>query len=149
MSLRLIKFTRPFGALFPGETGGYPDPKASELLACDPPYGFEVDEDGNPIGGSGLALTTSGSDDSDDDDGIEWKFDARTDPFMTDGVSKQASQALHAVKLHSVAAVRKFIAETPEGESAMDRLNAIEGVTDAQAEKIVKLYGMTSEHSEE
>ena len=81
--------------------------------------------------------------------GAEWKFDPRTDPFLTDGVSKQASQALHARGLHTVEAVRLFIADTPEGEAAVDRVNAIEGVTDTQAEKIVKLYGMVSEHSEE
>ena len=136
MSVRLIRLTRPYGPLFTGETGGWPEPKASELLSAKPPYGVEVDADGNEINAPLQSLVPPSGEDE------EWKFDARTDPFVTDGVSKQASQALHKAALHSVADVRQYLA------SGLD-VNEIEGVSDAQAEKIKSLYGAVPDSTDE
>ncbi len=153
--MRLLKLLKNRPPNFAGETIGIEfDAIANEQILAG--NAVEVDQQGEVIATKETLLQASGaegdSSSGDDDgagDGDDWKFDPRTDPFVTDGISKQASQALHAAKLHTVEAVRKFIAETPEGESAVDRVNAIEGVTDAQAEKIVKMYGMVTEHSDE
>lgn len=155
----MVRMSKQQGCLNPGDIAGFPASRAARIVAdragVEMVVGVDVDKDGNPLRNfSGLPPAGDTDDDGDGSNGdggsaSEWKFDAKTDPFVTDGVSKQASQALHARGLHTVESVRLFIAATPEDEAATDRINAIDGVTDAQAEKIVKLYGMVSEHSEE
>lgn len=155
----MVRLSKQRGCLNPGDIAGFPASKAAAIVAdkggIEMVVGVDVDVDGNPLRAFGdeQILADESIDDGNEGDGDgnlpEWKFDPKTDPFVTDGISKQASQALHARGLHTVEDVRLFIAATPEDEAAVDRINAIDGVTDPQAEKIVKLYGMTSEHSEE
>jgi hypothetical protein len=130
MALRLIKFAKRHGSLFPGDIGGYEDPQFSELIRKK--YGHEVDVDGNRID-----APLAEPEDEKKPEGDGYVFKESTDPFCTDGISKTASQALHARGLHTVEAVREFIA-------AGNDVNAIDHVTDAQAEKIVKLYASAS-----
>ncbi len=154
--IRILRLKSQIGCLNPGDIAGFPASKAARIIAEDGGVelivGVDVDEDGNLLRDLEDAALVEGSNqdiDADDGDNKEWVFDPKKDPFMTDGISKQASLALHAAKLHTVDAVRQFIAETPEDQAAVDRINAIEGITDAQAEKIVKLYGTVTEHSDE
>jgi hypothetical protein len=155
----MVRMSKQLGSLNPGDIAGFPTSKAAKIVAdkagVQMIVGVDVDADGNPLRVFGDELPAV-ADDVDDGDGdgdegskTEWKFDAKTDPFVTDGISQQASKALHARGMHTVDAVRMFIAATPVDVAAVDAINEIEGVTDAQAEKIVKLYGMVTEHSEE
>lgn len=147
--MRLLKLLKNRPPNFAGETIGMEVDATADTLIVEG-NAVEVNEQGEVIATKDtlapveLSLPTTNQEPTG-----QWKFDARTDPFTTDGISKQASLALHAKGLHTVAAVRQFIAELPEGVDVVTAINEIDGVTDAQAEKIVKLYGMVTEHSEE
>lgn len=157
----MVRMSKQQGCLNPGDIAGFPASRAARIVAdksgIEMVEGVDVDKDGNPLrsfGESPLAgdvdSEARGEGDGGNGDGNEtWVFDPKTDPFVTDGISHQASKSLHARGLYTVESVRLFISATPEDEAAIDRIIAIEGVTEAQAEKIVKLYGIVSEHSEE
>lgn len=147
--MRLLKLLKNRPPNFAGETIGVEFDAIADSLIIEG-NAVEVDEHGDVIATQESLLplvdATSGNANADNQD--EWKFDPRTDPFVTDGISKQASQALHAKGIHTVEAVRQFLAGLPTDVEPVAAVNEIEGVSDAQAEKIVKLYGMTTEHSE-
>lgn len=147
--MRLLKLLKNRPPNFAGETIGVEDDAIADDLVVKG-NAVEVDADGNVIATRETLVPADASlQPAVGDGGTEWKFDARTDPFVTDGISRQAAQALHDHGLHSVAAVRQFLAELAEGVNPVDAVNEIDGVTDAQAEKIVKLYGLVTEFSEE
>ncbi len=127
--MRLVKLLRPHGQLFTGEVGGWPDDQAAELVAEK----------------IGIYADVTIEDDKPHEPTDSWVFDPKTDPFVVDGVSKLASQALHTFRLHTTDDVRKFIIDTPEGESPLARLCSIDGIKEPQAERIFKLYGPQSE----
>ncbi len=141
ITLRLLKLlvTRPPN--FAGEVIGADDDLCEKLLGCEPPKAIEVDADHNPIGGPVVAQVTA-DDNKQSNKSDKFTLNEKTDPFITDGISKTASIALHGQGLHTVEDVRAYIA-------AGNDVNAIEHITDAQAEKIVKLYGTVTEHSDE
>ena len=139
--MRLFKLLKNHPPNFAGEIIGV---ETDELMAklVGNKKGFECDASGIPVDVPLVLQAPSPA------LGAEWKFDPKTDPFTTDGISKPASLSLHAVGLHTVESVRQFLAAVPEGKSPVDAVNEIDGITDVQAEKIVKLYSMTTEHSE-
>lgn len=149
-TMRLLKLLKHRPPNFSGETIGVEDDATADDLVVKG-NAVEVDADGNVIATKETMVPTIDASllPAIGDGATEWKFDPKTDPFVTDGISKQAAQALHDHGLHSVAAVRQFMADLAEGVSPVDAVNEIEGVTDAQAEKIVKLYGLVTEFSEE
>lgn len=150
--MRILRMAKQSGSLNPGDIAGFEDDKANRLIAdkagVEMIVGVDVDADGQPLRDFGDGTTAAAELDDEDSDGPQqqWKFDAKTDPFVTDGISQQAAKALHAAGLHTVDDVRDYIATEEEAVSAV---NAIDGISDAQAEKIVKLYGMVTEHAED
>ena len=147
--MRLLKLLKHRPPNFAGETIGVEsDATADDMVVKG--NAVEVDADGNVIATKETLVPVDASLQPAVGDGTtEWKFDPRTDPFVTDGISRQAAQALHDFGLHSVTAVRTFLAGVLEGVSPVDAVNEIDGVTDAQAEKIVKLYGLVTEFLDE
>ena len=156
----IVRMSAQRGNLNPGDIAGLPASKAAtfirEKAAIALVVGVDIDKDANPL--RDLSDLVPPADDDSSGEGNQgasnshaddWKFDARTDPFTTDGLSKQASMALHKQGWHTVEAVRNFIASLPEDVRPVDAVNEVDGVTDAQAEKIVKLYGTVTEHSDE
>lgn len=140
--MRLFKLTKNHPPNFAGEIIGVEsDELWARLVGND--KGFECDASGKAI-----EPTVTDSVLPPPVPGQPYKFDPKTDPFTTDGISKLASMSLHGRGLHTVEAVRQFLAAVPEGKSPVDAVNEIEGISDQQAEKIVKLYSMTTEHSE-
>ena len=148
----IVRMSAQRGNLNPGDIAGLPASKAAtyvkEKAAVELVIGVDIDADANPLRDlSGLTPPVDDEEVSNEASAKKdrWTFDPKTDPFTTDGLSKQASLALHAQGWHTVDAVRNFLASLPEDVQAVDAVNDIEGVTDAQAEKIVKLYGMITE----
>ncbi len=148
----IVRMVAKSGNLNPGDIAGFPESRAAKLIAdkvaIPQVVGLDVDADGNPLRDPVEPATATDDSSQSSAAKSEFKFDPKTDPFTTDGISKQASQALHAQGIHTVEAVRNFIASLPEGADPVAEINQMEGISDAQAEKIVKLYGMTTEHSE-
>ena len=138
ISVRIFKLHANFGVNFNSEVVGFEGEVAQRLAASGKATeGEMVDGEFVPFDSPPVPapdVTTGGT------EAGQWKFDKTTDPFVTDGISQEAAKALHAVGLHTVDAVRAFIAATPEGEIATDRVGSIDGVSDKQAEKIVSLY---------
>lgn len=146
--MRLLKLLKNRPPNFAGETIGMEFDETADTLISEG-NAVEVNDQGeviatkDTIGPVNQTVQQSASPEQSD-----WKFDPKTDPFTTDGLSKQASMALHAQNLHTVDAVRNFLASLPADADPVAAVNKIDGISDAQAEKIVKLYSMTTEHSE-
>lgn len=124
--VRRLKLRKKRGSVFPGEIAGYSDPLAQQLI--DAGIAFEVDEDGRPVAQAPVADEPAA-----ESQGEQHKFNETTDPFITDGLSKTASKALHAAGIDTVDQLKAFM--QIEGD-----LSAIEDLTDAQIEKIRDLY---------
>lgn len=124
--VRRLKLKKRRGSVFPGEIAGYSDPLAQQLI--DANHALEVDEDDKPIHQPVVEPVVETPSNS------EYRFKEATDPFMNDGLSKAASHALHNIGIHTVEQLKAWVADEANDPST------IEGLTEAQAEKIGKLY---------